>query len=162
MIAASLNYIPSILTLAYKFLYGINMKQNCYKAKKLYKNVAENVMNSDYINIPLSELDLLNGENLNMHNEINNMKNNEEEILEFLNEQIKGGDVMAMYDLGKKYKEEKNFKQAFKYINEASKKNNLLALKELGIIYLYGYGVQKDINKSIENFSKVNIKKKIS
>ncbi|KNG76530.1 hypothetical protein PFMG_02735 [Plasmodium falciparum IGH-CR14] len=154
MIAASLNYIPSILTLAYKFLYGINMKQNCYKAKKLYKNVAENVMNSDYINIPLSELDLLNGENLNMHNEINNMKNNEEEILEFLNEQIKGGDVMAMYDLGKKYKEEKNFKQAFKYINEASKKNNLLALKELGIIYLYGYGVQKDINKSIENFSK--------
>ncbi|SOV20875.1 ubiquitin-protein ligase, putative [Plasmodium sp. DRC-Itaito] len=154
MIAASLNYIPSILTLAYKFLYGINMKQNCYKSKKLYKTVAENVMNSDYINIPLSELDLLNGENLNIHNEINNMKNNEEEILEFLNEQIKGGDVMAMYDLGKKYKEEKNFKQAFKYINEASKKNNLLALKELGIIYLYGYGVQKDINKSIENFSK--------
>ncbi|CRG95354.1 ubiquitin-protein ligase, putative [Plasmodium gallinaceum] len=154
IIASLLNYTPSILSLAYKYLYGINVKQNCNKAKNYYKTVAENVMNSDYINIPLSELDVLNVENLNIHNEINNLQNNEEEILEFLNEQIKGGDVMAMYDLGKKYKEEKNFKKAFQYINEASKKNNILALKELGIIYLYGNGTERNIKKSIENFSK--------
>ncbi|CRG99800.1 ubiquitin-protein ligase, putative [Plasmodium relictum] len=154
IIASLLNYTPSILSLAYKYLYGINVKQNCNKAKNYYKTVAENVMNSDYINIPLSELDILSVENLNIHNEINNLQNNEEEILEFLNEQIKGGDVMAMYDLGKKYKEEKNYKKAFQYINEASKKNNILALKELGIIYLYGNGTERDIKKSIENFSK--------
>ncbi|KAI4838959.1 ubiquitin-protein ligase [Plasmodium brasilianum] len=154
LIACMFNYTPALLSLAYKYLYGINIKQNYDKAKEYYKRVAETVMNSDYINIPLSELDILNGENLNMHNEINNLKNNEEDILEFLNEQIKGGDVMAMYDLGKKYKEEKNFTKAFQYINEASKKNNLLALKELGIIYLYGYGAPRDIDKSIENFSK--------
>ncbi|CAD2097848.1 ubiquitin-protein ligase, putative [Plasmodium vinckei] len=149
-----LNYTPSILAMGYRYLYGIHLKKNCEKSKDYYKLIAENVMNSDYINIPLSDLDLLNKGNINIHNEISNLKNNEEEILEFLKEQIKGGDVMAMYDLGKKYKDEKNFTQAFEYINEASKKNNILALKELGIIYLYGYGTEKDIKKSIENFSK--------
>ncbi|SCP04261.1 ubiquitin-protein ligase, putative [Plasmodium ovale] len=152
--AARMNYTPSQLTMAYKYLYGINMKVNCEKAKYYYKLIAEKVMNSEYINIPLSDLDELNNENINIHNEINNLKNNEEEIMEYLNEQIKGGDIMAMYDLGKKYKEEKNFKKAFQYINEASKKNNLFAFKELGIIYLYGYGTQKNILKSIEYFSK--------
>lgn len=151
-----LNYTPSILAMGYRYLYGIHLKKNCEKSKNYYKLIAENVMNSDYINIPLSDLDLLNKDNINIHNEISNLKNNEEDILEFLKEQIKGGDVMAMYDLGKKYKEEKNFTQAFEYINEASKKHNILALKELGIIYLYGYGTEKNIEKSIENFSKVS------
>ncbi|VWU51432.1 ubiquitin-protein ligase, putative [Hepatocystis sp. ex Piliocolobus tephrosceles] len=151
--ATLLKYTPSILTMAYKYLYGINIKPKCNIAKEYYKSIAERVMNSDYINIPLSEFDILNKENINIHNEINNLKNSEEEILEFLNEQIKGGDVMSLYDLGKKYKEEKNFTKALEYLNEASEKNNLLAKKELAIIYLYGYGTQKDIKKSIENFT---------
>ncbi|ANQ07945.1 Uncharacterized protein PCOAH_00020660 [Plasmodium coatneyi] len=152
--ACAHNYTPSVLAIAYKYLYGINLTSSCEKAKDFYKSVAEKVMNSDYINVPLSEMDVLNVDNLSMQNEINNMKDNEEDVLEFLNEQIKGGDVMAMYDLGKKYKEERNFSKAFEYINEASKKNNALAQKELGIIYLYGYGTQKDVRKSIESFSK--------
>ncbi|EUD65642.1 hypothetical protein C922_03888 [Plasmodium inui San Antonio 1] len=152
--ACALDYTPSILTIAYRYLYGINLKNSCEKAKDYYKSVAERVMNSDYINVPLSEMDVLNVENLTMQSEINNMKDNEEDVLEFLNEQIKGGDVMAMYDLGKKYKEERNFSKAFEYISEASKKNNALAQKELGIIYLYGYGTEKDVRKSIESFSK--------
>ncbi|KJP89667.1 hypothetical protein AK88_00625 [Plasmodium fragile] len=154
--ACALNYTPSVLAIAYKYLYGINLKSSCEKAKEYYKSVAERVMNSDYINVPLSEMDVLNVDNLSMQNEINNMKDNEEDVLEFLNEQIKGGDVMAMYDLGKKYKEERNFSKAFEYISEASKKNNALAQKELGIIYLYGYGTQRDVRKSIESFSKVS------
>ncbi|GAW80693.1 ubiquitin-protein ligase [Plasmodium gonderi] len=153
-LACGLSYTPSVLSVAYKYLYGINLKANCEKSKNYYKMVADKVMNSDYINVPLSELDILNVENLNMHNEINNLKDNEEDILEFLNDQIKGGDVMALYDLGKKYKEERNFTKAYEYITEASKKNNVLAQKELGIIYLYGYGTQKNIKKSIENFTK--------
>ncbi|CAA9987934.1 ubiquitin-protein ligase, putative [Plasmodium knowlesi strain H] len=152
--ACAQNYTPSVLAIAYKYLYGINIKSSCEKAKEFYKSVAENVMNADYINVPLSEMDVLNVDNLSIQNEINNMKDNEEDVLEFLNEQIKGGDVMAMYDLGKKYKEERNFSKAFEYINEASKKNNALAQKEMGIIYLYGYGTERDVRKSIESFSK--------
>ncbi|EDL43419.1 hypothetical protein, conserved [Plasmodium vivax] len=152
--ACSLNYTPSILTMAYRYLYGVNLKSSCEKAKDYYKRVAERVMDSDYINVPLSEMDVLNVENLSMQSEINEMRDNEEDVLEFLNEQIKGGDVMAMYDLGRKYKEERNFSKAFEYISQASEKNNALAQKELGIIYLYGYGTQRDVRKSIESFSK--------
>ncbi len=67
-------------------------------------------------------------------------------------------DAECQYKLGKilmeRINRNRNYKEAFKWFKLASEQNYPAGLNALGVLYSYGFGVDKDINKAIELFKK--------
>lgn len=73
---------------------------------------------------------------------------------------IGGGGLMAepnpeeLYDLGVKSNKAKNFTQAKKYFEKSCGLNNGRGCNDLGVLYYYGEGVEKDLIKAAYLYSK--------
>ena len=66
------------------------------------------------------------------------------------------GDSQSCADLRRLYATEtKNYKNTFKYVTMAFDKNNPQGCGDLGGMYLYGIGVEKNIVQSMNNFNSI-------
>jgi TPR repeat protein len=69
----------------------------------------------------------------------------------------KNNNPKALTELGKIYaNNKKDYYQSFKYLERAAMQNYAPAQAKLGILYEWGYGVEKDINKAISLYTKAS------
>lgn len=76
-----------------------------------------------------------------------------DEYLDALKAGAKAGDSAAQNDLGVYYLENQEYEKAFKWFQKSSEQGLLHAYRNLGLCYLNGWGVEKDIEKAIANYT---------
>ena len=66
------------------------------------------------------------------------------------------GDMNAQFELGRIFAHKEEFTDAIIWFEKAAAQGHVLAISSLGIIYLDGYGVDKDINRALEYLEKAS------
>lgn len=89
---------------------------------------------------------------INYYHGTKDIPKNEELAIKYLTLASDNGNSKAAFSLGRIYEKNNNLKQAVIYYERAAKENNALALDNLAIIYQYGRGVTKDIEKAEQLF----------
>ncbi|KAF8822014.1 Sel1 repeat-containing protein [Cardiosporidium cionae] len=152
-LAAMTNYVPAIMGMGFRFMYGHGVRKSCELAMKHYKFAAEVALRSEDSShrYPLGDGDRLNEKTMDIAAQAQQMQSQQTEILQYWEHQAKGGDPMAQYELAKMREEDPTkINEVTKLYKQAANGGLPNALRDLGAAYLQGSGVERDVSKGMD------------
>ncbi|MFY9074485.1 tetratricopeptide repeat protein [Malaciobacter mytili] len=174
---AQMGEARDLFNLGWTYNFGKGVEKDLLKAKEYYEKAASLGFSSAYYNLAwlyykddVIKVDykkaleyLEKGVELNNSNCINllglfyekgyGVEKNMQTAISYY-KQIANFDKYAANNLANYYRDNKNYKEAFKYYEIGSQLGNDESMNELGIIYEQGLGVQKDMQTALNYYNK--------
>ncbi|AFZ81540.1 Sel1 repeat domain-containing protein [Theileria equi strain WA] len=160
--SSKMDFVPSMLALAFRFLYGIDVEVDLNAAIKLYKRIFH--LNSKKGNTPLFITPL---EELKITEEsLSYFRNNEKsgntndvkyrkDAMHYWENRANDGDPLANYELAKLHESDNgDNKKVAELYKKAGDRNMAPALRDLALCYLQRKGLPKNSEKAIELLKK--------
>ncbi|GBE58772.1 Sel1 repeat domain-containing protein [Babesia ovata] len=156
--AAALNYVPAILTLAYRSLYGMGCAKDVKAATVLYKKAFRlSRRKSDALTYMTPADDFVLDENgvaafkRAAANTSQNEEKQKKEALRYWESKAAEGDGLAMYEMGKLMEDEPAAETTVAQLyRQASENGVVAATRDLGVCYMNGIGVPQNAEKAVQ------------
>ncbi|EDO08350.1 Sel1 repeat family protein [Babesia bovis T2Bo] len=157
--AASVGYVPAILALGYRKLFGIGCSRDVRASIALYKkayrmnriqsdNLSYMVPTEDMIISPKSIQSFSLAQSQHSHTDSAQRK----ESLKYWESKAGGGDGLAMYEMAKLMEEDPGAEEAVANLyKNASNKGVVAATRDIGLCYLNGIGVRQNAEKAVDH-----------
>ena len=144
----------------HRFLKGIQEKRSCIDAIAYYKDIAYEVATDISVRPRLIKKEYLDGEVYDMQVDVLNQKNDSRQvsdILSFLTMKCDQEESKFCLRLGSiyfygEYGIPVDYERAFEAFMKAKMSGSLSAINNVGIMYLYGFGVPENSKKAYETF----------
>ncbi|PFH34315.1 Sel1 repeat-containing protein [Besnoitia besnoiti] len=180
-LASLTDYIPAILAMGFRFLYGDGVAADCETALRYYKFAAERTVQflapgqddgsaALFPPPPLGDSDRLTEQTDAQWRELQTVQTQQKEILQYWEHQAKDGNPMAQYELAKLREQQQpaeatpsgsrspeaenqdaeRMRQVAELYEASGKQGLAPALRDLGLLYLQGQGVERSFPKAIE------------
>ncbi|ORM40127.1 ERAD-associated E3 ubiquitin-protein ligase component HRD3A [Babesia sp. Xinjiang] len=159
--AAALNYVPAILALAYRKLYGIGCVKDVGLATSLYKKVyrLKGRRNEALTYMtPMDDLRLTQRSTqafkLSLSDTVQTEQSQRREALRYWESKASVGDGLAMYEMGKLLEDDPSADgRVAELYQHASDKGIVPATRDLGLCYMHGIGVRQNAEKAVEHLT---------
>lgn len=160
--AASQNYVPAILTLSYRYLYGNGCKQDVSLAIALYKKALRlNGRQNDLLSYmaPSEELHLtdksIHAFTTSISQNMQGEERQRKDALRYWEGKASAGDGLAMYEMGKLMENNPAADaEVAKLYERASDQGVVAATRDVGLCYMNGIGVPQNGEKAIQYLTK--------
>ncbi|GFE53399.1 Sel1 repeat domain-containing protein [Babesia ovis] len=159
--AAKMGYVPAILSLAYRKLYGIGSPADIPYAISLYKKAysgngyRNNVLgylipSDDLVITPNSTQAFKATQDRNVQNDSQQKK----DAIKYWETKAGAGDPLAMYEMAKLMEDDPAADETVAELyKSASKKGVVAATRDVGLCYLNGVGVPQNVEKAVEHLT---------
>ncbi|CDR96770.1 SEL-1-LIKE PROTEIN, putative [Babesia bigemina] len=156
--AAALNYVPAILAVAYRLLYGIGCAKDVKAATALYKKASRLSRRStdaltymtpsdDFVLDERSVEAFKRAASVTLQSEEKQKK----EAMRYWESKAAEGDGLAMYEMGKLLENEPAAESTVAQLyRQASDNGVVAATRDLGVCYMNGIGVPQNAEKAVQ------------
>ncbi|CBZ55273.1 conserved hypothetical protein [Neospora caninum Liverpool] len=182
-LASLTDYIPAVLATGFRFLHGDGVAADCETALRYYKFAAERAVqllappppegedSGGFVPPPpLGEGDRLTDQTIAQWRELQTVHTQQKEILQYWEQQAKDGNPMAQYELAKLREQQpppsgstdpgdinaeaERLRQVADLYKASGEQGLAPALRDLGLLYLQGHGVERNFPKAVECFKR--------
>ncbi|PHJ24877.1 sel1 repeat-containing protein [Cystoisospora suis] len=175
-LASLTDYVPAVLAMGFRFLHGDGIPADCEAALRYYKFAAERAVQLLTSSgqaygppVPLGDGDRLTDATDAQWKDLQDFQRQQKDVMQYWEQQAKDGNPMAQYEFAKLQEQQlagegsphasveggvaEKQRQVAQLYKASAEQGLAPALRDLGLLYLQGVGVEPSFEKAVQCFS---------